>query len=180
MPKKYKIILKSIGRKWFIILVVVIIIIFIINQQVAIWMTIITIGLYILSYVPDLFFSNKLQRYIKAYNSLDDITIAKKFNRSLDKIQEKMFDLSQKQNKKTWLIIFLNKQYIFYNEDTIEKFKEQYNQGLGEKEILEQLRKYNVNTRAEVKSIEETLIKADRLTPREISVKDYREKKRFS
>jgi len=180
MPKKYKTILKSIGRKWFLILVIVIILVFWANQVLAIWMTIITVILYALSYLPELFFSRKLQKYIKNFNALEDKMIARKFKSSLAKIQEVMFKLSQKQNDKNWLIIFLNKQYIFYNQETIEKYREYYNKGLGEKEILETMKKFNVKTRAEVKGIEETLINCERLTERKISVKEYRDKIRFS
>jgi hypothetical protein len=180
MPKKYKVILKSIGRKWFLILVIIIIIIFFINPIAAIWMVIITITLYVLSYIPELFFSKKLMKLMLRFHSLDDKTIAKKSKRPLDKIQEELFSLSQKQEKKNWLIIYLNKQYIFYNEKAIESFKKYYNEGLGEKEILEKLKKFNIKTRAEVKAIEEALIKYNRIKERETSVKEYREKERFS
>ncbi|MFX0056865.1 MAG: hypothetical protein ACFE85_00950 [Candidatus Hodarchaeota archaeon] len=180
MPKKYKVILKSIGRKWFLILVIIIIIIFFINPVIAIWMTIITIVLYLLSYIPELFFSKKLMKFMHGFYSLDDKTIARKLKRPLAKIQEELFSLSQKQQKKGWLIIYLNKQYFFYNEKAIERFKEYYNMGLGEKEILEKLLNYNIETRSEVKAIEETLIKNNRLEERETTVKEFRERERFS
>ena len=91
-----------------------------------------------------------------------------------------MFSMSTNQKKKEWLIIFLNKQYIFFNEKIIEAFTKLYNAGLGEKEILEKLAKLQVNTRAQVKSIEEALIKNNRLSQRKISVREYREKQRFN
>jgi hypothetical protein len=180
MPKKYIVILKTIGRKWFLILVVVIIIIFFITPVAAIWMTIITIILYLLSYIPELFFSRRLMRFMLKFYSLDDKTIARKLKRPLDKIQEKLFILSQKQERKNWLIIYLNKKYFFYNEKAIESFKEFYSKGLGEKEILEKLINYNIKTRAVIKTIEETLIKNNRLKERETSVKEFREKERYS
>jgi len=179
MPKKLTVILKSIGRKWFFILIFVIIIVAIFNLQVGIWMTIITLILYGLSYIPNLIFGNKLKRFLKNQKSIDDKAIARSLKRKHEDIQKRMFKLSQKQRKQNWLIIFLNKQYIFYSEKIIEKFKELYNKGFGEKEILEELNKLKVNTRAEVKVIEETLIKNDRLTKRDISVKEYRDKQRF-
>lgn len=180
MPKKYKVILKSIGRKWFLILVIIIIIIFFINPIVSIWMTIITIVLYLASYIPDLFFSRRIMKFMLKFNYLDDKSIARKLNRSLDQIQEKLFSLSQNQERKKWLVIYLNKQYLFYNEKAIERFKEYYNKGLGEKEILEKLINYNIKTRAEIKAIEEALIKNNRLKQRETSVKEFRDKERFS
>ncbi|MFX1357932.1 MAG: hypothetical protein ACFFA8_11710 [Promethearchaeota archaeon] len=180
MPKKYKVILKSIGRKWFLILVIVIIIIFFFDPMLAILMTIITIALYLLSYIPELFFSRRLMKFMIKFYSLDDKTIARNLKRPLGKIQEKMFTLYQKQEKNDWLIIYLNKQYFFYNAKAINSFKEFYSKGFGEKEILEKLINYNIKTRAEVKAIEETLIKNNRLKERETSVKEYREKERFS
>jgi hypothetical protein len=62
----------------------------------------------------------------------------------------------------------------------IKRFKVFYNKGLGEKEILEQLKNIEINTRAEIKAIEDTLINNDRLKGRKVSVKEYRDKKRYS
>ena len=42
-------------------------------------------------------------------------------------MQEKLFELSQNQEKKNWVIIYLNKHYIVYNEETVNKFKNAYN-----------------------------------------------------
>ena len=180
MPEKLTVILKSIGRKWFLILILIIAVVAIFNLQAGIWMTGITLILYGLSYIPNLFFSNKLKRFLKNQTTIDDKTISKHFKRKYEEIQERLFELSQKQRKKNWLIIFLNKQYFFFNTLTVAKFKELYNKGFGEKEILERLKKFKVNTRAEIKAIEETLIKHDRLAEREISVKQYREKQRYT
>ena len=52
MPGKFVKTLKTIGRKWFIFLVAVILIVFFFNQLAAIIITIITIILFALSYVP--------------------------------------------------------------------------------------------------------------------------------
>lgn len=180
MPDKLVVMLKSIGRKWFLILVVVIVIIYFINQLVAIWMTIITLVLYAISFIPLFFFNYRLKKYMKNFYAIEDKAIARNFKRPLKKIQDKMFKLSQKQKKKNSLIIFLNKQYIYYNQTTIEKYKQFYSKGFGEKEMLEKLKKLNIKTRSEVKAIEEILIRNERLQEREISVKDYRQSQRFS
>jgi len=179
MFQKLLLIFKSIGRKWFLFFILIILLIFLINPEFAIWMTIITLILYIASFVPNLFFSNRFTRYIKKFHSIEDKAIAKKFNKSLRIIQEKLFDLSQNQEKKNWVIIYLNKQYIVYNEEIVKKFKDLYNSGLGEKEILESLQSLGIKTRAEVKAITDTLIKYNKLEDREISVKAYREEQRF-
>ena len=180
MPKKYIVVFKTIGRRWFLFLVAIIIIVAIYNSIVALWMTGITLVLFLLSFIPSLLFKKKLNKFLNKYSKIEDEIIAKKFNRPIKKVREEMFELSQNQMKKKSLIIFLNKQYIFYHQETIEKFLEFYNQGYSEKEILDNLKDYKLNTRTEIKVIKETLVKLDRLTEREISVKEHREKQRFA
>ncbi|MHA2287448.1 MAG: hypothetical protein ACXABG_01550 [Promethearchaeota archaeon] len=172
--------LKTLGRWWFIFLVAVILIVFIFNQLAAIIITIITIVLFALSYVPTLFFYRKLDKYLNQIDSIDDKTIARKLRQPIAKIQDKMHKLTKKQANKNSLIIFTNGHYTFYSEKIIANFKSHYNKGLGEKEILEKLKKFDINTRTEIKVIEETLIKHDRLEDRKISVKEYRDKQRYS
>ena len=113
-------------------------------------------------------------------DSIDDKTIARKLKRSSAQIQENMFKLSKKQSKKSSLIIFTNGHYSFYSEKVITHFKSYYNKGLGEKEVLEKLSKYDIKTRTEIKTIEETLITHERLEARKVSVKEYRDKLRYS
>ncbi len=180
MPSKFVKTLKTIGRKWFIFLVIAILIVFIFYPLAAIIMTVITIVLFALSYIPTLFFNKKLKKFLSDCSSIEDKMVARKLKRPLPQIQEKMHHLSKKQNKKNWLIIFTNRHYIFYNEETVEKFREYYTKGLGEKEILEKLKKSDIKTRDEIKAIEETLIENSRLEVREVSVKEYRDKQRFS
>ncbi len=165
---------------WFIFLIVSIIIVAIYNPIAAIWITGFTIILFLSSYIPKLFFKNKLHKFLKKYYKIEDNLIARKFNKPLEKIQDELFELLQNQEKKNWLITFLNKQYVFYHQKTIEKFKEVYNKGYTEKEILDSLKEFKVTTRAEIKIIKDTLVKLDRLSEREISVKEHREKQRFA
>ena len=179
MFQKFLVILKSIGRKWFLILIVIILLIFLVNTEFAIWMTIFTLILYLASFIPNLFFSNRFSRYISKINSIDDKTLAKEFNKPLKIIQEKLFELSQNQEKRNFVIIYLNKPYIVYNEETVKKFKSLYNKGFGEKEILENLQPFGLNTRAKVKAIIDGLIKSGKLDERAVSVKKYREDQRY-
>lgn len=125
-------------------------------------------------------FNSKLKKVLNKTTFIDDATIAKKLQQPLLKIQNKMFSLSKKQAKKTWLILYINKQYVFYGEQSIEAFKIYHKKGLGEKDILEKLQKYGIKTRAEIKAIEDILIKYDRLGDRDVSVKEYKEKQRFA
>ena len=179
MPKKYIVFFKSIGRRWFLILVIIIIIVAIFNPIAAIWMAGITLGLFLLSFIPRLFFKNKLQKFMKKFYKIEDELIARKLNMPIKKIRDGMFDLSQNQETKKWLIVFLNKQYIRYHQDTIEAFKEVYNKGYSEKEMLDNLKEFKVTTRAEIKAIQDTLIKLDRLDEREITVKEHKDKQRY-
>jgi len=181
MPKKYIVIFKTIGRHWFWILVLVIIILAIYGEYIAaIVLSVIFLVFFLLSYIPALFFKNRLSRLMKKYYRIEDTILARKLKKKINKIREEMFDLSQKQEKKNWLIAFLNKQYIYYHEQTIAKFMELYNKGFTEKEIFEGLQEFELKTRAEVKMIAENLIKLNRLSEREISVKEHREKQRFA
>jgi hypothetical protein len=160
--------------------VIIIIIVAIYNPIAAIWMSGITLLLFILSYIPKLFFKNKLQKFMKQFYKIEDELIARKFEKRIEVIQDELFELSQNQEKKKWLIIFLNKQYVFYHQETIEKFKECYNKGFSEKEILDNLKDYKVITKAEIKTIKENLIKLNRLSEREISVKERKDQQRFA
>jgi len=180
MPKKYIVLFKTIGRKWFLFLIIIIIIVAIINPIAAIWMTGITLVLFLLSYVPGMLFKNRLHKFMVKFFKIEDELIARKLKKPLKKIQEDMFDLSQKQDKKKWLIVFLNKQYIFYHQETIQAFKDLYKKGYSEKEILDNLTDYKIGIRAEVKAIKDTLIKLNRISEREISVKEHYEKQRFN
>jgi len=143
-------------------------------------MTGITLGLFLLSFIPGLLFKNKLNKFLNKYSKIEDDIIAKKFNKSISEVREELFELSQNQMKKKYLIVFMNKQYIFYHKETIEKFMDFYNKGLNEKEILDKLKEYKLNTRGEIKVIKETLIKLERLSGREVSVKEYSEEQRFA
>ena len=46
--------------------------------------------------------------------------------------------------------------------------------------MLDNLKNYKIDTRGEIKTIQDTLIKLDRLSEREISVKEHKEKQRFA
>jgi hypothetical protein len=180
MPGKFVITLKTIGRYWFIFLVIVILIVFFLNPLAAIIITIITIILFALSYIPTLMFYKKFDNFLNDVDSIDDRTAARKLKRPLAQIQQRMYKLSKKQSKKDTLIVFSNGHYFYYSERVIAAFKTYYNKGLGEKEVLEKLTRFDIKTRTEIKIIEETLIKHGRLEERKVSVKEYRDKQRYS
>jgi hypothetical protein len=78
-------------------------------------------------------------------------------------VRKILFELFQNQEEKDWLVVLLNNSYIFYNSDIIDKYKEFYEKGYGEKKIFTLLKKVNMETRAEVKAIQNTLDNNHRL-----------------
>lgn len=190
MPKLQSIVLKFLRRIWFPVFILVIFLVYLVNQQAAIWITVIAIGIFALSYVPHLIKRFRLVRFMKGYYMIEDDTITEHFKKPLRIIQERMFEILQsQQNKKEWqvwklskkwLIVFLNKHYIFYHQQTIDKFKGLYAKGCTESEILDKLKDKDLRTKAEVKSIKDALIKNKKIIEREPSAKEQSEQKRLA
>ncbi len=176
---KVAVFFKSIGRNWFIILIIAIVLVFFLNQQIAIWMTVIAIIIFLLLYIPPHFSTNKFVNFLKEYFMIEDDTVAEKLAKPLREVRQSMFDLMKGQKNKKWLIVFLNKRYIFFHQDTIEKFTELYHKGYDEKKMLEKLREYDLREKSHVKIIKETLLKSERLGEREISVQERIDNKKF-
>lgn len=160
--------LKDIIKKIIFYLVLgTIILIFIFNQILAIWLAGFFFIAYLVYYLITLSFKRRLLRLIQDYSIIGDIEIAEQFGRPIDDIRKKLSSLSKNQKKKKWLIVFLNNRYIFLNENGVENFTQLYEQGYNEKKILENLQqKMNIKSRAEVKAIEKTLAKHNRLIDR--------------
>ena len=159
-----------IKKIWFYIIIGLILIVFIfVSYLIAIWLFVIFLGVVIVIYLPSFSFKSRLIRFMNNYYRIDDEKIAITVLRPIDEIREKMEQLAKKQTNKKWLIVFLSDRYIFYKEDTIIRFKEFYYNGYIEKEVFEKLNsEANVNTRAEVRAIENTLINQERLFKRKI------------
>lgn len=168
MSKKYLAFFKTIGRYWFLVLVIIIIIIALYNPVIAIWITVFTIILFLISFLPTGFFKKKFMKLLKKYYRIEDVSIAQELNRTIREIREIMFDLTQNQQKKPWLIVFLNKRYIFYHQKTVEELVKLYKEGHDDKEILQNLKEYDIKSIDEVKKIKEILIKLNRFSNGEI------------
>jgi len=148
----------------FYLIIGIIILIFIFDQIVAIWIAGSFFIIYLVSYLISHSFKRRLIRLVQEFPLITDIEIADKLERPLDDIRRFLNLLSKNQKKKKWLIVFLNKRYIFLNENGVANFKELYEQGFSEKKILENLqKKMNIRSRAEVKAIEITLASHNRL-----------------
>jgi hypothetical protein len=141
-----------------------IIIIFIFNQILGLILAGIFFFTYFLSYLITLSSKRKVLTLMLEYLLVSDTEISEKLNRPIEDIRRVLSSLSRNQKKKKWLLVFLNKRYIFLNENGVEIFKQVHKQGYSEKKILETLKpKMNIRSRAEVKAIETTLADYDRL-----------------
>jgi len=143
----------------------VILILYIFNQLVGIFLASLVFAVYLVSFLISLSSKRNLISVIREYSSISDKEIANKLERPLDDIRSILFSLSKNQKNKKWLIVFLNKRYIFLNESAVERFKQLYHLGYNEKKILEHLqRNTRIKSRAEVKAIELALTNQNRLS----------------
>lgn len=152
------------SKSWFSASILLILVIFIYERIFALLLTSIYILAFILSYIPSISFKKRLIKLMNQYDKIEDLTVSRKFHREITIIQTYMYKLSKHQKHKKWLIVYLNKRYIFYSKNTIQEFLKLYGYGLHEKKILETLkRNINLKTRAEVKAIHDTLTNNKRL-----------------
>ncbi|MFX0018971.1 MAG: hypothetical protein ACFFAK_04945 [Promethearchaeota archaeon] len=159
---------KSIGRvlrnSLFYIILLVILYVFFLSKEIGLLLSAIFLTVFILTYIPSLSSKRRLIKVLNQYDKIEDKFIAKKLDRSVSKIRSQMHNLSKRQKHKKWLIVFLNKRYIYYSQDTIEKFLNLYENGFHEKKILETMKKKSeLKTRAEIKAIEDALTNNKRL-----------------
>jgi len=140
-------------------------ILYIYNQLVGIFLAGLLLVVYLLSFIISLSSKRRLLKIIQKYSTISDKEISNKLERPLDDIRNILFSLSKNQKKKKWLIVFLNKRYIFLNESVVENFKQLHHKGYNEKKILEYLqRNTRIKSRAEVKAIELALTNQNRLS----------------
>ena len=148
----------------FYLILGIIIFIFVYNQILGIWLAGSFFIIYIVSYLITLSSKRRLLRLMQEYSIISDKEIADKLERPLDDIRKILSSLSKNQRNKKWLIVFLNKRYIFLNENGVESFKQLYKRGYSEKKILESLQQeMKIRSRAEIKAIETTLANHNRL-----------------
>ena len=142
----------------------IILILYIYNQLVGIFLASLVFVVYLVSFLISLSSKRRLLRLIRDYPIISDKEISNKMERTLEDVRNILFSLSKNQNKKKWLIVFLNNRYIFLNERVVKNFKQLYHMGYNEKKILEHLqRNTRIKSRAEVKAIEHTLANQNRL-----------------
>jgi len=148
----------------FYLILGIIIFIFVYNQILGIWLAGSFFIIYLVSYLITLSSKRRLLRLMQEYSIINDKEIADKLERPLDDIRKILSSLSKNQKNKKWLIVFLNKRYIFLNENGVESFKQLYKRGYSEKIIQENLQQeMKIRSRAEIKAIETTLANHNRL-----------------
>jgi len=144
-------------------------ILYIYNQLVGIFLAGLLLVVYLLSFLISVSSKRRLLKIIQKYPTISDKEISNKLERPLEDIRNILFSLSKNQKKKKWLIVFLNKRYIFLNESVVENFKQLHQMGYNEKKILEHLqRNTRIKSRAEVKAIELALTNQNRLDSTEL------------
>ncbi|MFW9946188.1 MAG: hypothetical protein ACFFDX_05095 [Candidatus Odinarchaeota archaeon] len=158
MGKGTRSIRRILRNSLFYIILFVLLYIFFLNREIGLLLSALFLTGFIISYIPSLSSKRRLIKVLNQYDKIEDKVIAKKLDRSISKIRSQMHNLSKRQKHKKWLIVFLNKRYIYYSQDTIEKFLYLYENGLHEKKILETMKKKSeLKTRAEIKAIEDAL-----------------------
>lgn len=157
-------IIDNIKKILFYLILGIVVFIFVFDQILGIWLAGSFFIIYLVSYLITLSSKRKLLRLIQEYSIISDKEIADKLEHPVDDIRKILSSLSKNQKNKKWLIVFLNKRYIFLNENGVENFKQLYKRGYSEKKILENIQhEVKIRSRAEVKAIEITLATHNRL-----------------
>jgi hypothetical protein len=152
-------------RLIFYSLLSILIIIFFLDRIIGIWLSGFFFVGYLISYLISISSKRRLLRSIRDHLIISDSEIANKLKRPVEDIRNTLFSLSKNQKKKDWLIVFLNKRYLFLNEQAVKHFELLYYKGYNEKKIFESLQqKMRIKSRAEVKAIVSTLTNQNRLS----------------
>jgi Ca2+/Na+ antiporter len=153
-----------IKKVYFYLVLVVVLIIFLYNQILAIWLATFIFIIYFSVFFITVSSKKNLLKSLQEYLLISDTEIAKKLQRRVDDIRRDLFSLAKNQKKKKWLIVYLNKRYLFLNMQAVEIFIQLYSRGFNEKQIFENLQpRMNIKSRAEVKAIQNTLANQNRL-----------------
>lgn len=157
--------IENIKKIAFYLILGIVVVVFVFDQLLGIWLAGAFFVLYLVSYLITLSSKRKLLSFMREYSIISDKDIADTLKRPIEDIRRTLLSLSKNQKNKKWLIVFLNKRYIFLNENGVDSFKQLYKQGYSEKIILENLQQVmKIRSRAEVKAIGVTLANHNRLT----------------
>lgn len=153
-----------IKKIYFYLILGIVFLIFLNNQILALWLAAIIFVTYTSIFFTTVSSKKKLLKSLQGHMLISDTDIAKKLKRNLNDIQRELYALAKNQKKKKWLIVYLNKRYIFLNMQAVELFIRLFSRGFNEKEIFENLRpRMKIKSRAEVKAIQTALANQNRL-----------------
>ena len=110
------------------------------------------------------------------FEVIDGTTASEKLGVHLNKVERKLYAWSRTP-KFNHVVAFLKNEYYFVHEDVVEKYRDLYRQGYGEKELLDEIPA--LGTRDLVKAVARRLAELGRLPEREISVRERRERMRY-
>jgi ribosomal protein S8 len=160
-----------IKKYWFYLSLFLVVIMFFVNSIASIVSISVFAVVLIFYYLISSNLKYKLLRYMKEYDFIEDIQISEELTIPLKLVREVMRSIAKRQKRKDWLIAIINYRCVFYNSIFIAKFIDLYNEGLNEKGIFNVLiNTYSIRSRAEVKVIEEILIKENKIDERDYSV----------
>jgi hypothetical protein len=143
----------------------VLFVVFFVNRILGLWLSGFFFLAYFISYMISASSKRKLLRAIRGYLIISDEEIAKKLKRPIEDVRNILFSLSKNQKKKDWLVVYLNKRYLFLNDRAVKHFELLYYKGYNEKRILENLQhKMRIKSRAEVKAIVTTMANQNRIS----------------
>ena len=148
----------------FYLILGIVVVVFVFDQILGIWLAGAFFIIYLVLYLITVSSKRKIFRLMRENSIISDKEIAVQLKRSVEDIRKILASLSKNQKNKKWLIVLLNRRYIFLNENGVESFKQLYKQGYSEKIILENLQlEMKIRSRAEIKAIETTLANHNRL-----------------
>ncbi|MHA1733941.1 MAG: hypothetical protein ACTSU5_18520 [Promethearchaeota archaeon] len=157
-----------------------VIILYFFNRLVAIWILVAAIVAYGLSFIP-LMRKGRKGKYLaffKKFNVIDGTTAARKLGVSLNHVERQLYRWAREFDGRH-VVVFFKNEYYFIHGDVLDEYCEHYEQGYGEKELLDVLREYGVDTRDMVKAIGDKLADLNRLPERKVTVRERRERLRF-
>jgi len=156
--------LNIVKKVYIYFILVVVFIIFLYNQVLALWLATFIFIIYFSVFFTMVSSKKTLLKSLQEYLLISDIDIAKKLKRNVPDIQRELYALAKNQKNKKWLIVYLNKRYIFLNMQAVELFIQLFSRGFNEKEIFENLSpRMKIRSRAEVKAIQTALASQNRL-----------------
>ena len=145
---------------WFpVFLIVVILIYFLVNKKISIILLVAAITLLTLEIIYDLLKTRKFISFLMKHSRIDDIGVAKKLNKDVYQIKDKMSKIMHGKKISGKMVLFKNT-YVYYSKKMLGVLEEiliERKEELGE--ALRVLSKHGINTKSELKYTRDELSK---------------------